>query len=142
MNVVALVRDSALCVGHVATLRVDPARRYGNETACAGAVRALGKGLIYSGCRNQQDIPNIRVCVSTTNHQAAKVAGSSIPGTMVAVGETGTRVSFEDWLVPVNVQDNSTIVVAVTTFGFSEPAGAIEKGATYLRKCAKRLAYP
>ena len=63
----------------------------------------------------------VRVC--PTHHQAAKIAGSSIPGTMVTVGEKGVHVSFQDWVFPVNDEDDSTIVAAVTTLGVSEPEG-------------------
>lgn len=60
----------------------------------------------------------------THYRQAAKVAGQSVPETLVSVGEKGVHVSFEDWLVPGDVEDNSTIVAAVTTFGVSQSEGA------------------
>lgn len=44
---------------------------------------------------------------------------------MVTVGETGVHVSFEGWVVPVDVKDNSTIVAAVTTLGIPESEGAV-----------------
>lgn len=44
--------------------------------------------------------------------------------TMITVGEEGVNVSFEDWIVPENVEDNSTIIAAVTTLGVSGYEGA------------------
>lgn len=47
--------------------------------------------------------------------QAAKVAQSSIPDAVVGVGENGAQVSFADWNVPSDVEDNSAVVVAVAS---------------------------
>lgn len=55
--------------------------------------------------------------------QAAKIAGSSVSDTFVAVGEKGVHVSFEDWLVPEDIEDNSTLIAAVTTLGTSNSEG-------------------
>lgn len=73
--------------------------------------------------------------VFQTHNQAAKVAESSVPETMVAVGENGAHVSFEDWVVSADTEDNSTIVAAVTTLGISVSEGSISHEHT----CVKRV---
>ncbi|CAM9330890.1 unnamed protein product, partial [Hapterophycus canaliculatus] len=60
--------------------------------------------------------------------QAAKVAESSISEALVSVGEDGTQVSFEGWTTPADVEDNSTLVVAVTNIGIAQSEGL--KGVT------------
>lgn len=42
---------------------------------------------------------------------------------MVSVGDKGVRVSFGDWAVSADVEDNSTIVAAVTTLGVPASEG-------------------
>ena len=59
------------------------------------------------------------------------MAESSVPETMVAVGENGAHMTFEDWVVSADTEDNSTIVAAVTTLGISESEGAISHEHTY-----------
>lgn len=51
------------------------------------------------------------------------MAESSIHEAIISVGENGAQVSFEDWMAPAGVQDNSTFVVAVTLLGTSESEG-------------------
>ncbi len=45
------------------------------------------------------------------------MAASSIPEAEVAIGENGTLVSFEEWAVPSDVEESSTIAIAVATMG-------------------------
>ncbi|CBJ26668.1 hypothetical protein Esi_0040_0095 [Ectocarpus siliculosus] len=61
-----------------------------------------------------------QVSTGSVDLQAAKVAESSIHEAVVSVGENGAQVSFEDWMAPAGVEDNSTFVVAVTSLGTFE----------------------
>ena len=56
--------------------------------------------------------------------QATKIATWSIPEAEVIVGENGTQVSFEEWAVPSDVEDNSTVVVALATMGVFASEGS------------------
>lgn len=57
--------------------------------------------------------------------QATKIATSSIPEAEVVVGENGTRVSFEEWDVPSNSEDNSTVIVAVASLNTFASEGVV-----------------
>ncbi|CBJ26667.1 hypothetical protein Esi_0040_0094 [Ectocarpus siliculosus] len=64
-----------------------------------------------------------QVSTDSVDLQAAKVAESSIHEAVISVGENGAQVSFEDWMAPAGVEDNSTFVVAVTSLGTFESEG-------------------
>ncbi|CAM9632430.1 unnamed protein product [Ectocarpus sp. 6 AP-2014] len=64
-----------------------------------------------------------QVSTGSVDLQAAKVAESSIHEAVISVGENGAQVSFEDWMAPAGVEDNSTFVVAVTSLGTFESEG-------------------
>ncbi|CAM9773342.1 unnamed protein product [Scytosiphon promiscuus] len=55
------------------------------------------------------------VSTSLVNLQAAKFSEASMQEAAVAVGGNGTRVSFAEWAVPADVEDNSTVTVAVSS---------------------------
>lgn len=69
------------------------------------------------------------MALSTAHHmpQAAKVAQSSITDAVVAVGENGTQVSFGDWDVPQDVEDSSTVVVAVASMSTFASEGSFRE---------------
>lgn len=56
--------------------------------------------------------------------QAAKVAERSLATTEIVIGENETRVSFAEWLVNESVEENSSVIVAVTSVGTVESEGA------------------
>ena len=64
--------------------------------------------------------------------QATKIATWSIPEAEVIVGENGTQVSFEEWAVPSDVEDNSTMVVAVATMD-----GFASEGSKLVQRCVR-----
>lgn len=66
---------------------------------------------------------NFRSFYETT--QAMKMATSSVPEAEVAVGENGTLVSFAEWDVPSDVEENSTVAVAVATMGAFASEGTV-----------------
>lgn len=57
------------------------------------------------------------LCTCLSPLKAAKVAETSITSAVLIVGENNTRVSFGEWNIPDDVEDSSTIVVAVTSIG-------------------------
>lgn len=60
--------------------------------------------------------------------QAAKFSESSIAQATVDVGQNGTHVSFPNWESAADVEDNSTIIVAVTALGIFASEGIIIVG--------------
>eukprot|EP00903_Cladosiphon_okamuranus_P011441 g10779.t1 len=85
----------------------------GNEGAL-DMLGSLGRAMAI-GNEAGEDVDE--VSTGTINLRAAKVAQSSIPSAVVAVGENGTQVSFGDWDVAEGVEDNSTLIVAVASIG-------------------------
>lgn len=88
----------------------------------SGRARTKRCCLLPPGVRSRL---KINFVFPTHHHQAAKVAESSVPEALVTVGDKGVLVSFEDWVVPVGVEDNSAIVTAVATLGVSVSQGTI-----------------
>ncbi|CAM9387820.1 unnamed protein product [Ectocarpus sp. 12 AP-2014] len=81
---------------------------------------SLGRAVAI-GSEAGEDIDE--VSTGSVDLKAAKVAESSIHEAVVSIGENGAQVSFEDWMAPAGVQDNSTFVVAVTLLSTSESEG-------------------
>ncbi|CAM9181833.1 unnamed protein product, partial [Ectocarpus sp. 8 AP-2014] len=78
---------------------------------------SLGRAVAI-GSEAGEDIDEIST--GSVDLRAAKVAESSIHEAVISIGENGAQVSFEDWMAPAGVQDDSTFVVAVTLLGTSE----------------------
>lgn len=57
--------------------------------------------------------------------QAGKFAESSISMASVNVGQNGSRVSLEDWASGGDIEDSSTIIVAVASLGDTVSEGGI-----------------
>ncbi len=55
------------------------------------------------------------------------MATSAIPEAEVAVGENGTLVSFAEWDVPSDVEENSTVAIAVATVGVFASEGTVRR---------------
>lgn len=55
--------------------------------------------------------------------QAAKVAETSLPTTEIVVGQNETRVSFAEWTLSENVEENSSVIVAVASVGTVDSEG-------------------
>ncbi|CAB1101902.1 unnamed protein product [Ectocarpus sp. CCAP 1310/34] len=83
---------------------------------------SLGRAVAI-GSEAGEDIDD--VSTGSVHLKAAKVAESSIHEAIISIGEDGAQVSFEDWMAPAGVQDNSTFVVAVTLLNTSESEGYV-----------------
>ncbi|CAM9106341.1 unnamed protein product [Ectocarpus fasciculatus] len=90
---------------------------YSGRNDILALLGSLGRAVAI-GSEAGEDIDE--VSTGSVDLQAAKVAESSIHEASISVGENGAQVSFEDWMAPDGVQDNSTVVVAVTLLGTSE----------------------
>ncbi|CAM9224561.1 unnamed protein product [Ectocarpus sp. 12 AP-2014] len=73
---------------------------------------SLGKAVAF-GSEAGEDLDQISA--ESLDLQAAKISEASIQEVLLNVGNNGTRVSFEGWRLPPHVEDNSTVVVAVTS---------------------------
>ncbi|CAN0003126.1 unnamed protein product [Pylaiella littoralis] len=74
----------------------------------------LGRA-VATGAEAGEDLSTITT--GSVGLKAGKFAASSISMASVTVGQNRSRVSFEDWTASGDVEDSSTIVIAVTSLG-------------------------
>ncbi|CAM9632287.1 unnamed protein product, partial [Ectocarpus sp. 6 AP-2014] len=64
-----------------------------------------------------------QISAESLDLQAAKISEASIQEALLNVGNNGTRVSFEEWTLSPRVEDNSTVVIAVTSLSIFASEG-------------------
>lgn len=69
--------------------------------------------------------------VSISLSKAAKFSEASIQDALLSVGSNGTKVSFAEWTLPLRVEDNSTVVVAVTSLPMFESEGNFQVNSSW-----------
>ncbi|CAM9275625.1 unnamed protein product [Ectocarpus sp. 4 AP-2014] len=111
-TVAALLHEST-----VSSLAAEGNGYYSGRNDTLMLLGSLGRAVaIGSEAGEQVD----QVSTGSVDLQAAKAAESSVHEAVISVGENGAQVSFEDWMAPAGVEDNSTFVVAVTLLGTFE----------------------
>ncbi|CAM9655967.1 unnamed protein product, partial [Ectocarpus sp. 8 AP-2014] len=81
---------------------------------------SLGKAVAL-GSEAGEDLDQISA--ESLDLQAAKISEASIQEALLNVGNNGTRVSFEEWTLSPRVEDNSTVVIAVTSLAMFASEG-------------------